>query len=123
MDAGEGIAWLLGIGIGIFVVWTVAVAALKVASYLVYIVPIVFGLGIAAGAVFAIATVAWVLWGGGSPPPVIRSPQKVAANEVFTQDKGLGDSLGLHLSCCCLCHQQTQQEAEENLPKNGMSFL
>lgn len=83
----EGIGWLIavviGIGVGIFVVWTVAVAALKVASYLVYIVPIVFGLGVAAGAVFAIATVAWVLWGGGAPPPLIRSPQKVAADEVF----------------------------------------
>lgn len=80
---GALIAGIIGIGVGIFVIWTVAVAALKAASHLVYIIPIAFAVCVAAGAVFATVAAAWVLWGGGTPPPLIRSPQKVTANEVF----------------------------------------
>lgn len=84
---GEWIGWLIAGAIGIcitgFVVWTVAVAALKAASYLIYVVPIVLAVAVAAGVVFAIVTAVWVLWGGGAPPPLICSPQKVSANEVF----------------------------------------
>lgn len=64
---GEWIGWLIAGAIGIcitgFVVWTVAVAALKAASYLIYVVPIVLAVAVAAGVVFAIVTAVWVLWG------------------------------------------------------------
>ncbi|WP_006246538.1 TRAFAC clade GTPase domain-containing protein [Mycolicibacterium tusciae] len=82
-EAGPFIAFIFAVGVGIFVIWVVAVAALKAFSFLIYIVPIVFAVAVAAGAVFAIVTTAWVLWGGGAPPPLIRSPQKVIAKEVF----------------------------------------
>lgn len=76
---------LLAIGFAIFVIWVVAVAVLKAASYLIFVGPVAIAVLVAAGFFFALATSVWVLWGGGAVLPLVRSPQKVAAGEVFKQ--------------------------------------
>lgn len=82
------IAGLIAIVVGVFIIWTVAVAALKAASYLVYVLPVVLAIAVAAGAVFALITAGWVLWGGGAPPAKILTPQKVTAKEIFRRPPG-----------------------------------
>ncbi|MGA5464331.1 TRAFAC clade GTPase domain-containing protein [Mycobacterium sp. NPDC050041] len=77
---------VIGIAIAVYAVWTAAVALLKLLSLLVYVIPVVAAVAVVAGAVFSLLTTSWVLWGGGSPLPLVRDPNKVVAKEVFRRE-------------------------------------
>jgi hypothetical protein len=85
-NGGWLIGAVIGIGVAVFVIWTVAVAAVKLVSLLVYVVPLVGTVAFVAGAVFAVLSTSWVLWGGGRPVPAVLDPQKVVAKQVFRRE-------------------------------------